>query len=976
MKNKLLLAGIVTLCLAACTKQEKAEFKSGAVQSDDFTATITEEQTKTSLGASNSVLWTADDQISIFTRTAHNRRYKLTSGAASTNGTFSYQGYTGTNATVITENYAIYPYDAAAEMTPSNKTIVTKIASEQTYAADSFYNNTALMAAKSESGNTNLGFKNIEGLLCINLSSNSNLPSTDLYKIKSIKIQSAANYLAGDVRVDMSTSDYTAAVIANANAKRSVTLKCSSPVDVGHAIVPFYIALPATAFAASDAEIVITFSDNSYLTRTVSSAFPIVKNSIYTLSHVFNADDFNGTTYGYTRFVQSGNAVSELSQVLTNATGTVSLAVANQSTTGETQPVSDDLTFTIPATTSAQNIVLALPEGVEEGNSVSIGTSEAPSTYSGTIEIEVPESKNVPTLNINAPNATVKLNGVIVSATISSSEHTCVVEKDAVIDVLTVNAGKVEIYGKVNSLVLNGDAYLNEEHPGNLVAKIEGTKQYYTSLRAAVAAVEENQTIKLLSDCVGDGVQVPSNKNFIIDFNGKTYDINANTVGSTGTVTNGFQLLKGSTLEFKNGTIKSDFAKILIQNYSNLTLNDMVLDGRNLKISVSGNYTLSNNCGTTNITGNTSIYARQGHYAFDVFYWKASYPEGLTVNVNTTGTIDGLVEYTLYGVTDNYSDALGKGILNIQNGNFTKEIKVTGIQSGYKANISISGGTFSEDPSKYLAAGHSSIYNEGLHRWEIDQNIAKIGSTNYTSLQDAVDAVPTTNAETTIELLGNAAGGGVKVIAGKNVIFDLKGYTYTQVHTRVGSTGTQTQAFQLLRGSTVRFKDGTLKSTFSKRFIQNYCDLTLENATIDVRQRPTMVGDPADYYAICHNNGALSLTGSSSILLKDGESAFHLDHWLEGGYTDGINVTINTTGTVDGKMEFGCTTNTGLPADINEKAVLVIDNGNFTHYSMYIFGGITNPNITINRGTFDADPAPYVADGKSVTQSGGIYTVR
>lgn len=53
-------------------------------------------------------------------------------------------------------------------------------------------------------------------------------------------------------------------------------------------------------------------------------------------------------------------------------------------------------------------------------------------------------------------------------------------------------------------------------------------------------------------------------------------------MGSSGTETNGFQLQKGSAVTFKNGTITSDKAKILIQNYSDLTLENVVLDGRNL----------------------------------------------------------------------------------------------------------------------------------------------------------------------------------------------------------------------------------------------------------------------------------------------------------------------------------------------------------------------------------------------------------
>ena len=90
----------------------------------------------------------------------------------------------------------------------------------------------------------------------------------------------------------------------------------------------------------------------------------------------------------------------------------------------------------------------------------------------------------------------------------------------------------------------------------------------YATLKDAVDDVGENQTIVVLRDSIGDGIVVPSGKNFTIDFNGHRYTVNQNLVGSTGTENNGFQLLKDSTITMKNGIINSDYALILIQNYS------------------------------------------------------------------------------------------------------------------------------------------------------------------------------------------------------------------------------------------------------------------------------------------------------------------------------------------------------------------------------------------------------------------------
>lgn len=234
------------------------------------------------------------------------------------------------------------------------------------------------------------------------------------------------------------------------------------------------------------------------------------------------------------------------------------------------------------------------------------------------------------------------------------------------------------------------------------VCKI-GDKEY-TSLAEAVAEVPADgtpTTITLLADTTGDGVVVEKGKNIIFDLGGNAYTVDG-TVGSSGTETNGFQLLKGSTVAFKNGTINAGKAKIVIQNYANLTLEDVTVDARNGAVC---QYACSNNCGTVNIIGNTSIYAAAGQAAFDVYYWpKGGYDEGVTVNVNTTGTIDGRIEYTNDG--SDQANVAGKAKLNIQSGNFTGTFSITKGVEG-KTGIIVSGGSFTDTSTieNYLAPG-------------------------------------------------------------------------------------------------------------------------------------------------------------------------------------------------------------------------------------------------------------------------------
>lgn len=114
--------------------------------------------------------------------------------------------------------------------------------------------------------------------------------------------------------------------------------------------------------------------------------------------------------------------------------------------------------------------------------------------------------------------------------------------------------------------------------------------------------------------------------------------------GSKGTETNGMQLLKGSTIILKNGTITfdDDRLKMGIQNYSNLTLD-------NVKITTGPtvNYAVSNNFGDVMFKNKTSITPSEGKVAFDVWYGMSQvYDDGVNVTIaDPSVKINGKVEF-------------------------------------------------------------------------------------------------------------------------------------------------------------------------------------------------------------------------------------------------------------------------------------------------------------------------------------------
>lgn len=198
---------------------------------------------------------------------------------------------------------------------------------------------------------------------------------------------------------------------------------------------------------------------------------------------------------------------------------------------------------------------------------------------------------------------------------------------------------------------------------------------------SAITNAAAGTTITLGQD-IEDGVGVKfENKTVTIDFAGYKYTAYADSVGSAKTETNIFQLLTGSTVTLKNGTIDvasspapSGKFKMGLQNYCDLTLENMVVDGRNLK-DTQGNvpYTMSNNHGNVVIKDST-IIAKKGGVAFDVYYWPQSYADGVSVTV-TDSTIDGRIEVT----ADPNSPAIGnnKHTLSISGGTLVGGLTAT-----------------------------------------------------------------------------------------------------------------------------------------------------------------------------------------------------------------------------------------------------------------------------------------------------------
>ena len=248
----------------------------------------------------------------------------------------------------------------------------------------------------------------------------------------------------------------------------------------------------------------------------------------------------------------------------------------------------------------------------------------------------------------------------------------------------------------VNSTV---DGTLTTNTAENAAVMVGG--KTYETLGAAITAAKAGDTIYVLKDIPeAAGIAVPSGKNFTIDFGGHTYTLKDPGAGSAGTESNGFQFLKDSTITLKNGTVRiaegTTSIKRIIQNYANLTLEDMHFFAEHQ--ADGEDYALSFNNGSIIFKGDTDIVTTSDEaIAFDVCKYSRYPSTNVTFDESYTGTINGKI---VYDSTDADTHKL-----TIQgNGTFGAIEAASGAAEAAKSGIEVTSGHFAKPVNEdYLA---------------------------------------------------------------------------------------------------------------------------------------------------------------------------------------------------------------------------------------------------------------------------------
>lgn len=396
-----------------------------------------------------------------------------------------------------------------------------------------------------------------------------------------------------------------------------------------------------------------------------------------------------------------------------NESGAFIKTMGGSKTTGEIEINGGDITGDIVLSDATDGATVTVADGVTiNGNVQNDGLTDV--TVTGA------------TINGNLTNngtGSISVTDTKVSGNVSNSQN----GKMAII------GSDVGSYNNVNNNITFIDSTQNGKEIPNTaegsVAMIGAST--YSSLGEAIKAVQAGDTIYILKD-VPDaaGITVASDKKFTVDFGGHEYILTDPRAGSPGTESNGFQLLKNSDITFKNGTIRiaegTTSIKRIIQNYANLTLEDMHFYAENQ--AGGQNYPLSFNNGSITFKGDTDIITPDdNNIAFDVCQF-SDYPNvTVTFDESYTGTINGHIVYDSPNAGTHKLYIKGNGTFGVI------EYSSKATEEAAKNGIEVTSGNFAQPVNEdYLA-------DEVKAQLESHSN-TKAPFSYYTSLKDALNA--------------------------------------------------------------------------------------------------------------------------------------------------------------------------------------------------------------------------------------------
>jgi hypothetical protein len=246
-----------------------------------FTATTESSATKTALsenGGNYDVVWQSGDQITIVDGAATPNVGKYTTTSTTTEATFTVVPESGTEA-ATSPFKAWYPASIYNDGTPT-------LPATQNYVEGNISG--APMFASSST--TSLKFKNLGGIICLNLST-----SLSDISVASISL-SATQPMSGPISNVASLSSETP-VAATVSGLAGVTLNCGAGVAINGTAKPFYIAVPAGEYTGLSIAVTTTTGAGQTFTLKSDKSIVVGRSQITVIS--LTANNIH-TTYNLT----------------------------------------------------------------------------------------------------------------------------------------------------------------------------------------------------------------------------------------------------------------------------------------------------------------------------------------------------------------------------------------------------------------------------------------------------------------------------------------------------------------------------------------------------------------------------------------------------------------------------------------------------------------------------------------------------
>ncbi len=552
---------------------------------------------------------------------------------------------------------------------------------------------------------------------------------------------------------------------------------------------------------------------------------------------------------------------------------------------------------------------------------------------------------------------------------------------------------------------------------GANVAEVGGTE--YATLAEAIDAANNGDTINLLADIALTGTQEihksltinGNNKTitvtggsaankiyyalYVVDSEGEAITVNVNDLTLN---TTGYQVAfmvncdYNSEATLNNVVISCDGAAVYSNGFALVSAVDCDFTRRGKYVE--GKDAVYYSCinvgygGSVDMT-NSTITAYGGNGV-------GTFPSGGTVtltgvdiNVEQDDESGMAAGHALWSRNEDYTnlpDYLKDSTIIVNSGNVNGDFFITdkytsGDKNKYDPIISITGGTFDNDPTAYVAEGYDVIDNQN-GTWTVCNAAAEVNGVKYATLAEAFAAANAIE-NATVTLLGD---------------YDMEtnepGYGYTTSYVANGET-TPRNNMIAISGTGLTFDLGghTLSNLYNNTFTVTGENVTIKNGTMQLGQL---------YYGKYNTKtGAVTAYGpayGSYVVYVNGATNFVVEDLVTFG---GINVAGGSTATINdlsfsGLSFYAVCSQEGSTVTLNggsyDKSIpgaastlfwiesgsaMNITDGTFTKGSTQFINTKSSVKPVITGGTFDFDPTNFgVAEGyEAVLLNNGRYQV-